>query len=62
MTIAARTLQTMHVIMNQGGVLSGMNDPLLSLAAYLSAVLHDYHHKGYTNDFIINSHSELAII
>lgn len=51
-----------HVTMHRGGLLKGLGSPLSVLAAYLVAILHDYEHEGFTNDYIINSQSELALL
>lgn len=48
-THAADVLQTLHVILHRGGLVPHYADPLLLLAAYLAAVVHDYEHGGLTN-------------
>jgi len=62
-THACDVLRTLHVIMTRGGVkgaLSKAQDVAL-MAAYLAAVIHDYEHKGYNNDFLVKTKDPLAI-
>ena len=58
---AAGVLQTMHLLA-QGLIQNGVLDDLLQLSAYISAVCHDASHPGVTNDFLIKSRHELAIL
>ncbi|KAF5826760.1 hypothetical protein DUNSADRAFT_2121 [Dunaliella salina] len=62
-THASDVLRTLHVIMTRGGVkesLSKAQDVAL-MAAYLAAVIHDFEHKGYNNDFLVKTKDLLAI-
>ncbi len=58
---AADVLQSMHVIMTRGGLMPGYVDQTAMLAAYLAAIVHDYEHRGRNNDFLINTHDDLAV-
>ena len=60
-THAADVLQTMHVILHRGGLVPGYADPITLLACYLAAIIHDFEHLGYNNDFLINSSDALAV-
>lgn len=51
----------MHVLMTKGGLSRTLDNPLARLAAYLAAMMHDYQHKGLSNDFLIGVHDELAM-
>ncbi|KAL6745688.1 hypothetical protein V8C86DRAFT_3150849 [Haematococcus lacustris] len=50
---AADVVQTLHMLLTQGGLAPGYADPLTRLAAYLAAVCHDYQYHGRTNDWLI---------
>ncbi len=39
----------------------GYVDQTTMLAAYLAAIVHDYEHRGRNNDFLINTHDDLAV-
>lgn len=64
-THAADVVQSMHVLLTQGGLgdilastYAGRQDvatQLVLLAAYLAAAMHDVHHMGLTNDFLIRT-------
>ncbi|GFH30211.1 phosphodiesterase, partial [Haematococcus lacustris] len=58
---AADVVQTLHLLLTQGGLAPGYADPLTRLAAYLAAVCHDYQHLGRTNDWLIETRDELAL-
>ncbi|KAF5838514.1 hypothetical protein DUNSADRAFT_2712 [Dunaliella salina] len=58
---ATDVLQTLHVILHHGWQNLHQSDPMLHLAGYLAAIVHDFEHGGYTNDFLKNTHSRLAI-
>mmetsp|Transcript_30889 Transcript_30889/g.80538 ORF Transcript_30889/g.80538 Transcript_30889/m.80538 type:complete len:1017 (-) Transcript_30889:1826-4876(-) len=58
---ATDVLQTLHVCLYHGWENLEQVDPMLHLAGYLAAVVHDFEHGGYTNDFLKNTHSRLAI-
>ena len=58
---ASDVLQTFHMIVCQGGLIPGYVDPLTHLACLLAAIVHDYEHRGLTNDFLINSGDDLAV-
>lgn len=59
---AAYVLQSMHVIIHKGGMLGGYVDDITLLTCYLAAILHDFDHGGYTNDFLIKVGDPLALI
>ncbi|GAX73385.1 hypothetical protein CEUSTIGMA_g838.t1 [Chlamydomonas eustigma] len=63
---AADVLRNLYVILTRGGVLDKVsgNDPVdvTFLAAIISAVIHDFEHRGVNNDFLIKSADELALI
>ncbi|KAJ9511901.1 hypothetical protein QJQ45_004504 [Haematococcus lacustris] len=61
-THAADVLQTFHLILRRGGLIPGYVDPLTHVACLLAAVVHDFEHVGRTNDFLINTGSDLAIL
>lgn len=61
-THAADVLQTMHALLTRGGLVPHYADPLTQLACYLAAATHDLEHVGLTNDFLIASNHELAIV
>lgn len=65
---AADVLQSMHVILHKGGLVSnetagcgGYVDDLTLLACYFAAALHDFGHGGHTNDYLIQSGDPLAL-
>ncbi|DBA92091.1 hypothetical protein WJX77_006602 [Trebouxia sp. C0004] len=58
---AADVLQSMHTLLTLGGLASRMDDELIMLAGYLSAICHDLDHKGVNNDFLIKTSNPLAI-
>uniref|UniRef100_A0A7S3VT42 Phosphodiesterase n=2 Tax=Dunaliella tertiolecta TaxID=3047 RepID=A0A7S3VT42_DUNTE len=58
---AADVLQTLHVVMQQGGIVPQYADRLSLMAALMAAIMHDYEHMGLTNDFLVNTSSTLAI-
>jgi hypothetical protein len=58
---AADVVQGMHILLHRGGLMPGYADQLTALGCYLAAVVHDYEHRGRTNDFLVNSHDELAV-
>jgi hypothetical protein len=60
-THAADVLQTMHVLLTRGGLVPGYADQLTLLGSYMAAIVHDYEHRGRTNDYLVNSHDELAV-
>ena len=47
---ATDVLQTLHVLLTRGGLVPHYTDPILCLACYLSAVVHDIEHVGLNND------------
>ncbi|MEW5301730.1 MAG: hypothetical protein WDW36_004570 [Sanguina aurantia] len=62
---AAGVLQTLHVVVHQAGMVAaqgGYVDALELMAIYFAAIVHDYEHKGYTNDFLIATTDELALL
>jgi hypothetical protein len=60
-THAADVLQTLHVTLHSAGLVPHYAGGHTLLACYLAAVVHDYEHLGVTNDFLVNTDSELAI-
>ena len=60
-THAADVLQSMHVMLTRGGVGAAVQDKLCHLAAYMSAMVHDFEHGGLNNDFLVKSSDILAI-
>ncbi|GAX75324.1 hypothetical protein CEUSTIGMA_g2769.t1 [Chlamydomonas eustigma] len=61
-THAADVLRTMYVLCTRGGVWERIRCSHLGvLAMLLSAVVHDYEHKGVNNDFLIKQLDELSV-
>ena len=60
-THAADVLQTLHVLLHRGGLVPGYADPITLLACYLAAIVHDFEHVGFNNDFLVNSSDPLAV-
>ncbi|KAJ9508536.1 hypothetical protein QJQ45_012079 [Haematococcus lacustris] len=58
---AADVVQTMHVLLTRG-LGSGYADKLSMLAAYLAAACHDYQHMGRTNDWLVETEDDLALL
>lgn len=58
---AASVLQHLHLVITRGGMVGGYVDQTLRLAAYLAAIVHDFEHKGRNNDYLINTHDDLAV-
>ena len=61
-THAADVLQSQYMLLTAGGLARRAADPLILLAALLSAIIHDLDHKGVNNDFLIRQSHELAIV
>ncbi|KAK9839551.1 hypothetical protein WJX84_002829 [Apatococcus fuscideae] len=61
-THAADVLQSQFMLLTAGGLGRRAADPLILLAAVLSAIIHDLDHKGVNNDFLIRQSHELAIV
>lgn len=59
---AADVMQTLHAILTRGGLVPGYVDPLHMMACYTAAVVHDFEHGGLTNDFLVNSLDDLAVL
>ena len=57
---AADVLQTLHVIIHEGGLIRQMDEVGL-LAAYLAAVVHDVGHLGVNNPFLVETGHRLAL-
>ncbi|KAJ9510743.1 hypothetical protein QJQ45_027640 [Haematococcus lacustris] len=55
-------VQGFHIILTQSGMQPLYADPLTQLACYLAAAVHDLDHKGVTNDFLVSSHHQLALL
>merc|ERR1719238_2293162 len=51
----------MHVVLHRGGLLEFMDEVGL-MAAYLAAVIHDVGHLGVSNNFLIQTEHDLAIL
>ena len=61
---AADVLRNLYCILTQGGLLHAVwqDSPDMGLLmAFLSAIVHDYEHKGVNNDYLIKTHDELAL-
>ncbi len=58
---AADVLQSLHMIMHQGGLVPGYVDQLTMLGCYLAAVVHDYEHVGRSNDYLVSTTDALAV-
>merc|ERR1719245_803401 len=58
---AADVLQSTHWIISQTGLKDWMSD-LEIFSLLMSAIIHDYNHTGTTNNFHIQSTSDLAIV
>merc|ERR1719391_523505 len=58
---AADVTQSCHVLLNSAA-LREVFTPLEVLAAILAAAIHDVDHPGLTNQFLINTSSELALM
>ena len=58
---AADVLQSTHWIISQTGLKEWMSD-LEIFCLLMSAIIHDYNHTGTTNNFHIQSTSDLAIV
>lgn len=61
-THAADVLQGMHVLLTKGGLVRRLKDELAMFAGYLSAIVHDYEHKGFNNDFLVRVDDDLAVL
>ncbi|CAF0858053.1 unnamed protein product [Adineta steineri] len=57
----ADVCQSMHVLLNSSGIKDVFNEFEI-LAAIFAAVVHDVHHPGLTNPFLIKTKSDLAIL
>ncbi len=59
---AADVLQTLHMVMHRGGLMPGyVADPHTVLSCYLTAIIHDYEHRGLSTDFLTASNDALAV-
>lgn len=62
-THAADVLRTLHAICTRGGLwVQAQVSDIGILAMYLSAVVHDYEHRGVNNDFLTRISDPLALI
>lgn len=60
---AADVLRTLHVLVTQGGLKQqGFCDDVSLFACYLSAIIHDYEHRGVNNDYLVRVSEPLAIL
>ncbi|KAL3140140.1 putative 3',5'-cyclic phosphodiesterase pde-3 [Trebouxia sp. C0009 RCD-2024] len=61
-THVASVLQMTHMLMVHGGVVKSQGaDRLTLLASYIAALVHDYEHSGFNNDFLIKTSHDLAV-
>ncbi|GFH09652.1 phosphodiesterase [Haematococcus lacustris] len=62
-THAADVLRTVHCMMTRGkvGKMLGGDQRVDLLAVYLSALIHDFEHKGVNNQYLITTGDELAL-
>ncbi|GAX75319.1 hypothetical protein CEUSTIGMA_g2764.t1 [Chlamydomonas eustigma] len=61
-THGADVLRTLHVLGTRGGIWRDTHCSEVGIIAmYLSAIVHDYEHVGFNNDFLIKTHNELSI-
>ena len=58
---ACDVLQTTHCCISQTGLKDWMSD-LEIFSLLFSAIIHDYNHSGTTNNFHVQSTSDLAVI
>ena len=58
---ATDVLQTLHAILHRGGVAQHLDDVGL-LAAYFAAIIHDVGHTGVSNNFLIKTRHDLAVL
>lgn len=61
---AADVLRNLYCILTRGGLLKAIwpDSPDTGLLmAFLSAIVHDYEHKGVNNDYLIKTHDALAL-
>ncbi|KAG1666487.1 hypothetical protein FOA52_004869 [Chlamydomonas sp. UWO 241] len=60
---AADVLRSMHVLLCGGGIMqASWFDDLSLMACYLSAIMHDYEHRGVNNDFLVKNADDLALL
>mmetsp|Transcript_25460 Transcript_25460/g.55342 ORF Transcript_25460/g.55342 Transcript_25460/m.55342 type:complete len:787 (-) Transcript_25460:1267-3627(-) len=60
---AADVLQSLHVLVIRGGLIDhSYCDEIALTSCYLSAVIHDYEHKGVNNDYLIRVSDGLAVL
>ncbi|KAK9814122.1 hypothetical protein WJX72_000962 [[Myrmecia] bisecta] len=60
-THAADVLQTMHKMLTEGGLYPNYADRTGMLSAMLAAVVHDFEHSGFTNDFLVHTAHSYAM-
>ena len=54
--------QKMHAILTGGGLLVALGrDPMLMMAGYLAAIMHDYQHRGVSNQFLVVTEDPIAL-
>ena len=58
---AADVLHTSHIIASLSNLQAEMDLTILDLSGYfIAAIIHDYKHQGYNNNFLINKRSDLS--
>lgn len=62
-THVASVLQMTHMLLCHGGLLkSNAFSGTLHLASYWAAVVHDFQHGGFNNDFLIKTADPIALL
>ncbi|GIL91655.1 hypothetical protein Vretimale_9589 [Volvox reticuliferus] len=60
---AADVLQSLHVLVVRGGLIThGYCDEVSLTSCYLSAIIHDFEHKGVNNDYLVRVSDGLAVL
>ncbi len=58
---AADVLQSFHMILHHGGLMPGYVDQQALLACYLTAIIHDFEHRGLSTDYLTSTNDKLAV-